>query len=74
MLGDSIFGSGLCYPAVPWPAGQDGQLLVNHVSGDGGNRTRVRKIRASEIYERSRLIMLTQGASTGADYYPEPAA
>ena len=41
--------------------------------GDGGNRTRVRKIRASKIYERSRLKMVTQGASTGADY-PEPAA
>ena len=41
--------------------------------GDGGNRTRVRKIRASEIYERSLLKMVTQGTSTGMDYL-EPAA
>jgi len=28
--------------------------------GDGGNRTRVRKIRPTEIYERSRLIVSPQ--------------
>jgi len=30
-------------------------------SGDGGNRTRVRKIRPPKIYERSRLIVSPQG-------------
>ena len=33
--------------------------------GDGGNRTRVRKIRASNIYERSRLIYVTRDFSIG---------
>ena len=48
-------------------------MAVRFFSGDGGNRTRVRKIRASKIYERSRLNFVTQGASTGSDY-PESAA
>ena len=33
--------------------------------GDGGNRTRVRKTRPTEIYERSRSRFVTTGHSTG---------
>jgi len=33
------------------------------LGGDVGNRTRVRKIRPSNIYERSRLIVFTERAS-----------
>ncbi len=36
-------------------------------SGDGGNRTRVRKIRPSEIYERSRSKVVTAGISSGTN-------
>ena len=35
------------------------------LSGDAGNRTRVRKIRPSEIYERSRSKVVATGISSG---------
>jgi len=35
----------------------NGASAVAVYGGDGGNRTRVQKIRPSEIYERSRLIV-----------------
>ncbi len=38
---------------------------VSVPGGDGGNRTRVRKIRPPEIYERSRLRFVTAGLSIG---------
>jgi len=37
----------------------------NHTSGDGGNRTRVRKNRPTEIYERSLPKLVTAGISAG---------
>ena len=37
-------------------------------SGDGGNRTRVRKNRPSEIYERSRSKWVTAGISSGTNH------
>jgi len=39
--------------------------LRQYVSGDGGNRTRVRKIRPSELYERSRMRLVIAGVSPG---------
>jgi len=41
--------------------------------GDGGNRTRVRKTRPSEIYERSLMICVIEGIPFGKDC-PQPAA
>ena len=40
-------------------------LLVKQPGGDGGNRTRVRKNRPSEIYERSLPIVVTAGTPAG---------
>jgi len=42
-------------------------------SGDAGNRTRVRKNRPSEIYERSRSKVVTTGISSGTNRL-QPAA
>jgi len=41
--------------------------------GDGGNRTRVRKIKPANIYERSRLFLLT-GWPTHDKGFTQPAA
>jgi len=40
-------------------------LGVVRLSGDGGNRTRVRKNRPTEIYERSLPKVVTAGISAG---------
>jgi hypothetical protein len=42
------------------------QELIAHYPrcGDGGNRTRVRKIRPADIYERSRLLLVVSRATT----------
>jgi hypothetical protein len=37
--------------------GDPDQIAIFKESGDGGNRTRVQKIRPTEIYERSRLTV-----------------
>ena len=42
------------------PSGIKMRPGLSALSGDGGNRTRVRKTRPSEIYERSRLGMSPQ--------------
>jgi len=41
------------------------QARLQGESGDGGNRTRVRKIRAPNIYERSPLLLVRQPAYKG---------
>jgi hypothetical protein len=45
--------------------GQQLNCCPNFMSGDGGNRTRVRKIRPTEIYERSLPKLVTAGISAG---------
>ena len=40
-------------------------MLVS--GGDGGNRTRVRKIQPANIYERSRLIFVARRLTTNKD-------
>jgi len=54
------------HPLMGTPSEQKARLLERaFLSGDGGNRTRVRKNRPSEIYVRSRLRLFAAGHSAG---------